>query len=49
MRHFLDNLFDDKYYSDKQASEVVQNMGTSIAMITHNYTDKKDTGFHIDE
>ena len=48
MRHLLANLLDDKDYSDKQIREVAKNMGTSIAMIKCNYTDKKDTGFHVD-
>ena len=41
MRHLLANLLDDKDYSDKQVREVAKNMGTSIDMIKHNYTDKK--------
>ena len=48
MRHLLANLLDDKDYSDKQVREVAKNMGTSIDVIKHNYTDKKDIGFDVD-
>ena len=42
------NLLDDKDYSDKQIREVAHNMGSSIEMIKHNYTDRKDKGFDVD-
>ena len=39
MRHLLENLLDDKDYSDRQIREVARNMGTSIEMIKCDYTD----------
>ena len=47
VRYALENLIDDKDYSNKQIREVAQNMGTSTDVIKRNYTAKKVTGFDV--